>query len=209
MQLAFYVRTKGDPSVALPILREKVAEIDPNVSVFDAVPLTEYVGASLYPQKVAASLLSVLGSLAVLLAAVGLYSVMAYSIVQRTHEIGIRMALGARPADVLRLMVVAGAEAHRCRSGHRTRTGACRRAKRLGNFVRKFRDGPWRKAPRCERERSVHLRGSSLVPHRCGPARGIYSRQAGSSNRPDGGPALRVIHARSGYSTCTASSAGK
>jgi predicted permease len=108
MQLAFYVRTKGDPSVALPILREKVAEIDPNVSVFDAVPLTEYVGASLYPQKVAASLLSVLGSLAVLLAAVGLYSVMAYSIVQRTHEIGIRLALGARPADVLQLMVWQG-----------------------------------------------------------------------------------------------------
>lgn len=103
--LAFYVRTKGDPETALATLRAQTRAIDPNVNVFDSVPLAEFIGASLYPQRVAASLMTVLGSIAVLLAAIGLYGVMAYSVAQRTQEIGMRMALGAQPRHVQRMIL--------------------------------------------------------------------------------------------------------
>jgi predicted permease len=108
MNLAFYVRAQQDPASMIATLRREVKEIDPNVTVVDPVPLREFIGASLYSQKVAASLLAVMGILAVLLAAVGIYSVMAYAVVQRTREIGIRMALGAAPRQILTSIVKQG-----------------------------------------------------------------------------------------------------
>jgi predicted permease len=108
MGVTFYVRTTGAPETTIAAMRQAARDTDPDVAMFAGMPLTESIGAALFGQKVAASLLSVLGGIALLLAAIGLYSVMAYSIAQRTNEIGIRIALGARSSDVIWLALSRG-----------------------------------------------------------------------------------------------------
>jgi predicted permease len=106
--LTFSVRTAGPVASAIAAARRESAAIDPAMMIFDSMPMTEYISASLYGQKVGAVLLNVLGALALLAAAIGLYSVMAYSVAQRTAEIGIRMTLGAPPRDLLLLVLRQG-----------------------------------------------------------------------------------------------------
>jgi predicted permease len=106
--LTFHVRTSGSVNEAISALRRETAAIDPALTIFDAEPMTEYVAASLFGTKLAASLLSVLSGLGLMLAGIGLYSVMAYSVAQRTGEIGIRVALGAQPGSIMRFVLRQG-----------------------------------------------------------------------------------------------------
>ncbi|HTQ55353.1 MAG TPA: ABC transporter permease [Bryobacteraceae bacterium] len=105
---AFFVRTSGPARAAIPAIRREAAGIEPNAGTAEVVAYTETIAGSLYPQEVAASLLGVLGGVSVLLAALGLYSVLAYAVGQREHEFGIRLALGAQASDVVRLVLRQG-----------------------------------------------------------------------------------------------------
>jgi predicted lysophospholipase L1 biosynthesis ABC-type transport system permease subunit len=104
LNFSVLVRTKGDALRIIPILEREALALNPDATCHSRL-YTEAATASLYSQRVAATLLGVVGSVCLLLAAIGLYSVMSHAVGQRTHELGIRMALGARPAQVCGLVV--------------------------------------------------------------------------------------------------------
>ena len=106
--VALQVRTAGAPEAAMAAVRVKLQSIDPRVGVFAGVPMTDFTAAGTYVQKSAALVLGVLGVLGMALAALGLYGVLAYNIAQRTHEIGVRVTLGAQQMDILGLVVREG-----------------------------------------------------------------------------------------------------
>jgi len=103
-----YLRTAGDPGTLSEAIRHEVEAVDPNVPVYAIRSMDDVIVRSTAERRFALQILGFFAGVALLLAAIGIYGVMAYTFSQRSHEIGIRMALGAQPRDILRMALSEG-----------------------------------------------------------------------------------------------------